>query len=125
MSHGEEFLVPINLLLIASSVVIWGISLPLWTTLAIAVPFALVLAAMLTDKYVGMQIVMLIAPAFLFASISIGSRYKEAIAAQADSWVGYLLLEFVVKIVVLPLLVFAMLMLLAGVFFVWEWMRGR
>lgn len=125
MSHGEQWIVPLNLFMIAAAVVLWCISLPLWTTFVIAVPLALVLAWFGIDKYGGMQIVMLIAPAFVAATIAIGKKYRDAIAAQEDIRVGSLLLEFIGTIVVLPVVLFAILAMFVGVALAWDWGRSK
>lgn len=94
MSHGEQWIVPLNLIVIIAFALVWATTFPLWTTLLIALPLALVLAFFGIDKYGGMQIVMLVAPACLMATVGIAKKYRDAIETHSELNIGYLILQF-------------------------------
>ena len=125
MSHGEQWIVPLNLFLIAATVVLWGVALPLWTTLLIAAPLAGLLAFFGMDKYGGMQIVMLIAPAWLGGTMFLAKRYRDSVDSETALNVGYLAIQFGGIILVGAIAMFAMMAALVGLVIAWEWIRAR
>ena len=121
MSHGEEWIVPLNLITITAFVVVWMITFPLWTTLLLALPLALILAFLGIDKYGGMQIVLFVAPGCLVATVGIARSYLVAIATQSELNIGNLVLQFFGKIAGMVVILLMISTALFGVLIGWEW----
>ena len=125
MSHGEQWIVPLNLIIIIAFAVVWGVTFPLWTTLLIALPLALVLAFFGIDKYGGMQIVMIVAPACLMATVGIAKKYRAALETHSELNIGYLALQFAGTIAYGAAVLFAILAAFVGVAIGWDWFSTK
>lgn len=125
MNHGEQRIIPLNLLTIIAFAVVWSVTFPLWTTLLIALPLALVLTFFGIDKYGGMWIVVLVAPACLYATAGIAKKYRDALESQSELNIGYLALEFIGTIGGVAIILFAVLATLVGIAIGWEWCSAK
>lgn len=125
MSHGEHAIIPFNLFFILATVVLWATVFPVWSTLVIAIPVALLLLWFATDKYGGMQLVALLAPACLIATLTIGQHYRQSIETQTEFNLAGSLLMFVGAVVLFPIALFLFMLIHLGVFLAWEWARGK
>lgn len=125
MSHGERWIVPLNLLTIAVFGLVWATSLPLWSTCLIALPITLLLAFFGIDKYGGMQIVILVAPACLASTIGIASKHRYAVETNSELNIVPLVFQFVGTIVGSAVVLFAIMAALVGVAICWEWLTKK
>jgi hypothetical protein len=125
MSHGEQWIVPANFVMIALTVLFWAIFLPLWSTVLIAVPIAAVLAYFARDKYGGMQICLLVTFGWFAATAGAAKVYRHAVESHTELPLGQVVLLFIATIVVLPIVLFVALAVVAGILIAWEWLCGK
>lgn len=125
MDHGERWIVPTNMFVIAAFVVLWGVAFPIWTTLLIAIPIALALAYIGSDKYGGMQVVLLVAPACLMATGSIAKEYRDALVNHSELSIVPLILRFVGTVAGGAIVFFIAIMAAVGVAIAWEWFCAK
>lgn len=125
MSHGERAIVPFNFFLIAATVLLWAVSLPLWSTLAIALPIAVALGRIAGDKYGGMQLCVLITPGWMVGTIFLAKAVERAEETDATVSVGPLVVGFLGSVLGFIVLLVVALALMVGVILAWEWGVAR
>lgn len=121
MNHGEQWTVPFNRLLIVFALVLWAVWLPWWTTLIIALPIGLLLGSVVGNRYGGMQVVMLIAPAFLAATMGLVATFRDADPSSTRPGAGELFISFLGTMITWMAVVVAVMAATIGIRIAREW----
>lgn len=125
MNHGGEAIIPFNRFLIIANILLWGLVMPWWSTLLVALPVAVFLWRIGSDEYGGMQLVLLINPAWLTGTMSLSRvlNHPQAVGKEISTW--RLVLMFFVTILGFLVVFVGILVVVTMLCIGASWVHGR